>query len=51
MEHVRHASLWLMPYNRWGIHWALYLVDLAAKTIIHIDTLGSAPNTTDVIFI
>ena len=52
---VHAADIWLLPYNRRGNHWAIYIVAVKAKTIVHMDSwrqngLGR-PNRLDVVFI
>ena len=38
------AQVWIMPYNRSGIHWAQFMVFRAAKRIFHLDSfLFGAP--------
>ena len=37
------AQVWLMPYNLNGLHWALVVVLLQARRIVHLDSLGLAP--------
>ena len=38
------AQVWIMPYNRSGIHWAQFIVFRAAKRIYHLDSfLFGAP--------
>ena len=43
--------MWLLPYNRWGSHWALFIVDFVTEKIIHVDSLKCRPNSLDIIFI
>ncbi|KAF0304754.1 hypothetical protein FJT64_023515 [Amphibalanus amphitrite] len=52
---VHTADIWLLPYNRRGNHWAIYIVATKTNTIVHMDSwrengLGR-PNRLDVAFI
>ena len=45
------ASIWLLPYNRDSVHWALYVVHIKSKVITHVDSLNWKPNAQDVQFV
>ena len=48
---VSRAKLWLMPYNRQSCHWALFIVCVPMKAIIHIDSLKLPPSHLDISYI
>ena len=50
-RNAHRASMWLLPYNRWQSHWALFVVDFVTKSIIHIDTMKQRPNNLDIVFV
>ena len=50
-RNAHRANMWLLPYNRWGSHWALFIVDFVTEKIIHVDSLKCRPNSPDIIFI
>ena len=45
------ADMWLLPYNRWGNHWAIFIVSFSSQKIVHVDSTQSRPNSLDVAFV
>ena len=48
-EDLQQKTMWLVPYNRRGSHWALFVVLWRARRLLHLDCLLGAPAPNDTV--